>query len=146
MTNGIIPKNRLREFLPANLLEFDSLLNQVFSPGTLLAGKSFHTLAGLWEDDAAYHVELDVPGVTREGIEITLDKGVLSIVAERKQVESGESRKGWHEERVYGKVTRQFALPEAIDPESVTAELIDGVLRVTVAKSPAAQPKRIEIK
>ncbi|QEG33548.1 Hsp20/alpha crystallin family protein [Bythopirellula goksoeyrii] len=137
------PKNRLREFLPSNLSEFDSFLNQVLGPNGLRAGQ---TPAGLWEDDGSYHIELDVPGVTRENVEITLDKGTLSISAERKHEESEATRKGWREERFYGKVTRAFSLPDTIDSESVSAELTDGVLRVTIAKSPAAQPKKIDVK
>lgn len=145
MSSNIVmtPKNRLREFLPSNLAEFDSFLNQVLAPTGLRAG---HTPAGLWEDDSSYHIELDVPGVAREDVEITLDKGTLSISAERKHEESESNRKGWREERFYGKVTRAFSLPDTIDPESVAAEISDGVLHVTIAKSPAAQPKKIDIK
>lgn len=137
------PKNRLREFLPSNLSELDSFLNQVLGPNGLRAGQ---TSAGLWEDDSSYHIELDVPGVTREDVEITLDKGTLKIAALRKQDESESTRKSWREERFYGKVTRAFSLPDTIDTESVSAELTDGVLRVTIAKSPAAQPKKIDVK
>ena len=137
------PKNRLREFLPSNLAEFDSFLNQVLAPSGMRAG---HTPAGLWEDDGSYHIELDVPGVTREDVDITLDKGTLSISAERKHEESDASRKGWREERFYGKVTRAFSLPDTIDPESVSAEMVDGVLRVSIAKTPAAQPRKIDVK
>jgi HSP20 family protein len=49
------------------------------------------------------------------------------------------------DERRYGKVTRTVTLPESIDPESIAGKLTDGVLHVTVAKRPEAQPKRIEI-
>ena len=143
MTNSLSTKNRLREFLPANLAEFDSFLNQVLAPSGLRVG---HTPAGLWEDEGAYHIELDVPGVQRENIDITFDKGTLMIAAERKHDESESTRKGWREERFYGKVTRSFTLPETIDVESIAAEMNDGVLRVTVAKTPAAQPRKVEIK
>jgi HSP20 family protein len=143
MTNSLSTKNRLREFLPANLAEFDSFLNQVLAPSGLRVG---HTPAGLWEDEGAYHIELDVPGVQRENIDITFDKGTLMIAAERKHDESENTRKGWREERFYGKVTRSFTLPETIDVESIAAEMNDGVLRVTVAKTPAAQPRKVEIK
>ena len=143
MTNSVSTKNRLREFLPVNLAEFDSFLNQVLAPSGLRVG---HTPAGLWEDEGAYHIELDVPGVQRENIDITFDKGTLMIAAERKHDESENSRKSWREERFYGKVSRSFTLPETIDVESIAAEMNDGVLRVTVAKTPAAQPRKVEIK
>src|SRR5690606_35812622 len=106
-----------------------------------------HTPAGIWEDEGAYHIELDVPGVDREHVDITLDKGALTITAERKHGESeNDNRKGWREERFYGKVTRTFTLPDTIDADSVAAEMNNGVLHVSVAKSPAAQPRKIEIK
>lgn len=143
MTNGLTTKNRLRELLPANFVEFDSLLNQMFGPSGLRVG---HTPAGIWEDENAYHVELDVPGITRENVDVTLDKGTLTITVERKHQDSDNTRKGWREERYYGKVTRSFTLPDTIDTDSVSAELNDGVLHVSVAKSPAAQPRKIEIK
>jgi HSP20 family protein len=141
--NSLTTKNRLREFLPTNFAEFDSFLNQVLSPTSMRVG---HHPAGLWEDENAYHVELDVPGVTRENIDITFDKGTLTVSAERKHEDSEKTRKGWREERFYGKVTRSFTLPDTIDPESINAEMNDGVLRVSVAKSPAAQPRKVEIK
>ena len=140
---SLTPKNRLREMLPTNLADFDSFLNQVLSPTSLRVG---HSPAGLWEDESAYHIELDVPGVSRENVEVTLDKGTLTISTERKHEESGTNRKGWREERYYGKVTRSFTLPEEIDPDSVSAEMNDGVVRVSIAKSPASQPRKVEIK
>ena len=142
MTNCPTPKNRLRDFVPANLVDFDAFLNPVLSP----SHRTGHTNAGLWEDENAYHVELDVPGVQRENVDVTFDKGTLTVSAERKHEQSSEDRKGWREERFYGKVTRSFTLPDAIDVESIGAELTNGVLRVTVAKSPAAQPRKVEIK
>ncbi|MDZ4658561.1 MAG: Hsp20/alpha crystallin family protein [Bythopirellula sp.] len=142
MTNCPTPKNRLRDFVPANLADFDAFLNQVLSP----SHRTGHTSAGLWEDETAYHIELDVPGVQRENVDVTFDKGALTIATERKHDETTTDRKGWREERFYGKVTRLFTLPETIDVESIAAELTDGVLRVTVAKSPAAQPRKVEIK
>lgn len=143
MTNSLTTKNRLREFLPANFVEFDSLLNQVLGPSGLRVG---HTPAGIWEDENAYHVELDVPGIQRENVDVTLGKGTLTITVERKHGESDTTRKGWRDERYYGKVTRSFTLPETIDAESIAAEMNNGVLHVSVAKSPAAQPRKVEIK
>lgn len=98
----------------------------------------------MWEDAGAYHVELDVPGVTRENVDVTFEKGTLRITTER--IAPEEQRSGLVDERRYGKVTRTVTLPESIDPESIAAELTSGVLHVTVNKKPEAQPKRIEIK
>jgi len=142
--NTSIARNRLREFLPTQWGEFDSLLDQVFGPNGLRTSRALYAPASIWEDDGSYHVELDVPGVVRDNIELTFDKGALLITAERKRPE--QDRPGWHEGRAYGKVTRRLMLPESIDPDCIKAELNDGVLRVSVAKTPESQPKRIDVK
>ncbi len=137
-------RNRLRELIPGNWSgDFDSLVDQ-FLGGVGRGVQAFYVPASVWEDQGSYHVELDVPGVTRDHVELTYEKGTLRITTERPAPE--EPRTGLVDERRYGKVTRTVTLPESIDPESITAELTNGVLHVTVAKKPEAQPKRIEIK
>ncbi len=135
-------KNRLQDLVPGSWSEFDSLLNQVLVP-TARAVRGVRAPLSVWQTDDAYHVELDVPGVTKEDIELTFEKDTLNIVAERTKPE--HERKGLHEERVYGKVNRSLSLSEKVDPDSIAAELTNGVLHVTVAKIPEVQPKRIDI-
>jgi Hsp20/alpha crystallin family len=55
-------------------------------------------------------------------------------------------RTNWHNERGYGKVSRTVTLPETGDPETIEAELNNGVLHVTISKLPQAQPKRIDVR
>lgn len=143
MANAL-SRNRLRELIPSTWGgDFDALMEQFF--GTAGRGvQAFYVPASVWEDQGSYHVELDVPGVTRENVELTYEKGTLRITTERPAPE--EQRTGLVDERRYGKVTRTVTLPESIDPESIAAELTNGVLHVTVSKKPEAQPKRIEIK
>ena len=142
--SNTLTRNRVREFLPNNWGDVDTLLNQVFgSRGPDQVRGSF-ARASLWEDDSGYHLEIDLPGVRRDDVEITLDKGELTVAAERKGPEA--ERTGAIEERHFGRVERSVRLPETVDPDSVNATLTDGVLLVNVAKKPEAQPKRIEIK
>lgn len=142
--NNLQTRNRVREFLPNNWGDVDTLLNQFFGPRATGYQHSHFATAGLWEDDAGYHLEIDLPGVHRDDVEITFDKGTLRIAAERKAPE-GE-RNSLAEERVYGRVERTVRLPELVDAESIDANFAEGVLTVSVAKRPEAQPKRIEIK
>lgn len=142
MTNGI-SRNRLRDLLPGNWSDVDTVLEQLFGPSSGRGVQAFFVPASVWEQGDSYHIELDVPGVVRENVELTFEKGTLRITTERV---APEERTGMVDERRYGKVTRTVTLPESIDPESITAELTNGVLHVTVAKKPEAQPKRIEIK
>jgi HSP20 family protein len=135
-------RSRLREVFPGNWGDVDALVHQFFGQGPGV--QAFYVPSSVWEDEASYHVELDVPGVTRDSVELTFEKGTLRITTERTAPE--ETRTGLVDERRYGKVTRTVTLPETIDPESIVAELTNGVLHVTVSKKPEAQPKRIEIK
>ena len=75
-----------------------------------------------------------------------LRHGELRVGGERKQ-EHEEKRKNWHRvERRYGSFRRVIPLGRDVDPEKVDAEFKDDVLKVTVAKSEASRPKRIEIR
>jgi HSP20 family protein len=137
--------NRLRELMPGAWGgQFDNLVDQFFGPANARGIQAYFVPASVWEDNDSYHVEMDVPGVARESVDLTYEKGTLRITTERAAPD--EQRTGLVDERRYGKVTRSVTLPESIDPDSITAELTNGVLHVTVHKKPEAQPKRIEIK
>jgi HSP20 family protein len=105
--------------------------------------RAFAAPANLWEEDGQWRVEVELPGIKQEQIELTLEKNELKIVAERT---APEDRKYHHQERGYGKVERQIHLPETADPESIEAELRDGVLNLTFKKKPEAQPRKISVK
>jgi HSP20 family protein len=144
MANSLT-SNRLRELMPSAWGgQFENLVDQFFGPVSARGIQAYFVPASVWEDGNSYHVEMDVPGVTRENVELTYEKGTLRITTERSAPD--EQRSGLVDERRYGKVTRTVTLPESIDPDSITAELTSGVLHVTVSKKPEAQPKRIEIK
>jgi HSP20 family protein len=134
-------RNRLGRRLSAGLPEFETVLNQFFRPEGATA---WHAPVSIWEAENMFHVEADAPGVTKEDVEITFDKGTLQISLERKAPE-GE-RTNWHNERGYGKVSRSFSLPDTVDPNTITAELTNGVLHVTITKLPEAQPKKIDVR
>lgn len=134
-------RNRVGQLFPGTLPEFDSLLNQFFRAEQ---GGQWHAAASIWEAEGTIHVELDTPGVNKDDVALTFDKGTLQVALERKAPE-GE-RKYWHNERGYGKITRSVSLPDTVDPNSITAELTNGVLHVTVAKRPETQPTKIEVK
>jgi HSP20 family protein len=98
------------------------------------------------EDDQAYLVKADIPGVPPEDIEVTLDKGVLTIRGERKS-EKREERDNFHRiERYRGTFSRRLALPDAADADGVTADMKDGVLNLRIPKREKAVSHRIEIK
>ncbi|TWT95251.1 Spore protein SP21 [Botrimarina colliarenosi] len=140
------PTNRLNQLLPGSLAEVDSMLNHLFTgPVTSAVTRAAWTApASLWEADNRLHVELDVPGVAQDAVEVTVENGQLAIVVER--TPSAEPPTYLYNERRFGKVTRSLDLPDTVDPESVEAELKNGVLHVSIAKRPETQPRKIEVR
>jgi HSP20 family protein len=84
----------------------------------------------------------DMPGVRKDNVDITLDKGMLSVTGRTGPEESGTAV--YRETRV-GDYRREFTLPEDVDADRVTAEMNEGVLTVRIGKSEKAKPKKIAI-
>lgn len=101
--------------------------------------------ADIEETDDGYILRMDLAGVHKNDIHISLENNVLTVRGERKR-EEGEDRTYHFAERCYGKFYRSFVLPSTVDNDSVTAEYQDGVLTVHIKKKEEAKPKAIEIK
>ena len=96
------------------------------------------------ESDAGYLLTMDVPGVSRESIDITIDSGVLTVSGERK-VDHGEEAKVAINERWQGQFVRRFNLPDTVDEEQVAAKVENGVLALHIPKAAAAAPRKITV-
>lgn len=136
-----IQKNRLNRVVPGGFPELDNLFNHFFRPEEVA---TWRAPASIWEADNTFHIEVDAPGVSKDDVELTFDKGALQISLERKVPEG--NRTNWHNERGYGKLSRSVSLPETVDPNTISAELTNGVLHVTITKLPEAQPKKIDVR
>ena len=100
-------------------------------------------LADLSETDSTYLVEVEVPGLKRDDISIELVGNELVIHGEYQQSEKvGVLR---HRTRRLGQFEYRSTLPTDVDPDQVSADLANGVLTVTVPKTEAAKPRRIQI-
>ena len=99
------------------------------------------------EDNKEIVLEIELPGIKPEDVEVTAENGVLTIRGE-KQSRATESTEGrFHVvERSYGSFTRSFQLPNGVDERQIDAEFLDGVLAVHVPKAALAQARRIEIR
>ncbi len=100
-------------------------------------------LGDVSETDDAYIVRVELPGVNKDQVDVQLQGGELVITGEI-QEDSGKGCRHRSTRRV-GRFEFRASLPGDVNPEGVTAELSDGVLTVTVPKSEAAKPRKIEI-
>ncbi len=100
----------------------------------------------IFETEAGYQVEADLPGMTTEDLSIDLEDGLLTISGERKAPE-GQKEDCCHvNERVHGKFRRTFRLHNSIDTEKIDAGMKHGVLVINLPKMEQAKPRKIKIK
>lgn len=125
--------------------EIDSVFNRAWGPQG--NGGDWQTAAypvDIRETDEHLVVEAELPGFTREQIDVTLEQGVLTITAERKSEE--QPGQPHLRERQFTRVTRSFRLGQAVDEGKVNARLEHGVLTLTLPKREEVKPRRIEVK
>ncbi|MGM0587015.1 MAG: Hsp20/alpha crystallin family protein [Bacteroidota bacterium] len=125
---------------------FSDLLDDFFNEavGTQGRGK-FMPGMDVSETDDQYQISLEIPGMNKEDINISMEKGLLTISGEREMEKESEGKKYHRVERRYGKFSRSLQLPDNVDADSVKANYKDGILTISVAKSEEEVKKQIEI-
>ncbi len=100
------------------------------------------------EDDKAYKITAELPGMDPKDVEISLNGDMLVIKGEKKEESEKNEKNYYMSERSYGSFQRSFALPDKIDRDKIAADLAKGVLTVTLPKTADAQKpaKKIEVK
>ncbi len=155
--------------------EVDRLFEDAFGRAAA-APATWSPATDVREEAAAYRFELELPGVAPEQVEVTLEKGVLTIRGEKRaasrtaandaevrdgEIRDGEVREGetrsagavttdagkWHiVERVQGSFKRTFQLPQTVDEERITASFANGLLTVVVPKAELPKARKIEVR
>jgi HSP20 family protein len=98
------------------------------------------------EDEDNVVLTAEVPGMTKEDLDVTVDNGVLTLRGEKKE-ESEDKGKDYHRvERRYGRFERRIRLPQYVNAEAIGASYQDGILKLTMPKAEAAKTRSIQIK
>lgn len=98
------------------------------------------------EDDKAYVVHAEMPGVNKEDIHVNVEGNTVSIAAEvKKETEQKEGEKVIHSERYYGKVFRSFTLGQDVDEANAKAKFDNGVLELTLPKKASGAARRLSV-
>lgn len=98
------------------------------------------------EDDKAYNIRAEIPGVKKEDIHVDVEGSHVSLRAEVKQSkEEKKEEKVVYSECSYGMVSRDFELPSDVDPQGAKAQYKDGVLSLTLPKKAGAATRRISV-
>ena len=124
--------------------EIDRLFEDAFAGR---GGASWQPAVDIHETAKELRLDLELPGIREEDVEVEVENGVLSIrgqkSAERK--EEGEEGRYHLVERSYGTFFRSFQLPQGVDDQQINAAFDKGVLRITIPKAALPQPRRIQI-
>ena len=125
-------------------VEFDRLARRTFGAGhwtaTVRPAMPMDVIRG--KDEV--QLRFDLPGVDADSIDVTVDRGVLTVSAKRTE-ETSEGEKLITRERVTGSFTRRLSLGDTLDTDKIEAAFADGVLTVRLPLLPTAQPRKVEI-
>jgi HSP20 family protein len=120
--------------------DLDRLTTRVFDTATRSAGARLDA----YRDGDTFFIDIDLPGVDPAGIDITVDRKVLTVRAERKRVER-EGVKYVVAERPTGPVSRQVFLSETLDTDRLDARYDNGVLTLSIPVTEKAKPRKFEV-
>ena len=125
--------------------EMDRVFESTFGTFSLSPAplSRWNAAVDVYQDKDQFTVVVELPGLKKEEIEISLHDDTLAISGERKREEYSEQE--FRTERLYGKFQRSLTLPTAVDAEKVKAGYKDGLLQVVLPKAEEAKPKQIEV-
>jgi HSP20 family protein len=145
--NALIPTLKRHGLLGGPRRDFfDRFFEDFAMPSVFTEGSGFTPAFDVSETDNELIVKAELPGMDEKDIDISLSEGVLTVKGEKKH-EKEEKKEHYHTvERCYGTFSRTMRVPAHVDTDKVDATYKDGVLRITLPKSEASKPKKIDIK
>lgn len=125
---------------------FDRLLGDFWGAGHPMTQGMGGAPLDITELDESIRVSVEVPGIDPDGLEISLTGQVLTLAAEKRDEYEADANQRSYSERRYGSFRRSIELPCPVDADEVTAEHKNGVVTITMQKSEAARPRRIQVR
>jgi HSP20 family protein len=134
--------------------EFEDILNRYnrdLSPSIADNGKEllrktdWAPAVDITETNEEYLIKVELPGVNKEDVKVSVNDNVLAIQGERRIEEEEKDKKHHRIERFYGSFARSFHLPENTDENHIRADYRDGILTLHLIKTEKQQPKSVEI-
>lgn len=148
---NLIKWNRENALDPARDFErLQNEINKLFDLSYPDAGGLFdrhvNPAVDIIETPDDFKVMIDVPGVERKDLDISIARNVVTIKGEKHVEKKGDKAKRYRSDSWSGSFQRTLSLPETVDPDKVSAELKNGVLTISLAKREEVKPKQISVK
>lgn len=146
--------NRLMKYEPYNVLsDINRLFEKTFFTqsgysvdNSNLETSQWNPAVDMQETKENFMIKVDLPGIDKKNVTISMEKGVLSIQGERAEEKKEEDTNYYRIERVYGRFHRRFSLPQTANEENISAHMSNGVLEIVIPKKEIVRPKAIEIR
>ena len=127
------------------LRRMQSEMNRLFSGFSTATAREFPPI-NIWLGEDSVVVTAELPGVTREDVNLNLQEDVLTLAGRRQPSPEQENVNWQRRERTYGSFSRAVQLPFRVDPDKVQARFTDGVLEIELQRLEADRPRKIEIR
>jgi HSP20 family protein len=134
------------------LSRIQSRINELFDDNFARPHPYPRSAAAVWfppvdilESQDAYLIRAEIPGMKREDFELEVHDGTLTLSGERKPEELVDGVEHHRTERVMGKFTRSFHLPQTVRQDAIQANYREGILEIHVPKAEEAKPRQIAI-
>ena len=129
--------------------QMNHLFNDVFRPVVLgderLSIWSRYPTVDIYDNDESIVITAELPGIDKEDMVIDVKDGVLTLKGERSFDNEVKKEKYYCRERTFGKFERIFRLPADVNPEKISADYKDGILKINVPKPEGKKPKQIAV-
>jgi HSP20 family protein len=129
----------------------DRLFNEFM--GRSLREMEDDSVAGSWtpavnilERQDGIVIAADLPGLSAEDVEVTVDNGVLTLKGERNLEEVAQGETLHRVERSYGRFERSFSVPDSVDPKRIEARFVNGEMTITLPKREESKPRSVKVK
>lgn len=130
--------------------EINRMFNDFFRSGwgedSSLVPTAWSPATDIIEEGDAFVVKVELPGLSKQDVRITIENGTLTVRGEKKQEKESKTSSYHRVERSYGAFQRSFALPATVTAEKVDASFADGILTVKLPKADEARTKAVDVK
>lgn len=125
---------------------FSDVMDEFFNDAVTSRQKSFSPRINISEDEKRFTIDVEIPGMNKEDIDVNLKNRMLTISGERKFEKEKNGTQYHRVETYFGSFNRSFQLPDSVDEESIEATYTNGILNITIDKSEEKMKKQISIK
>jgi len=124
---------------------FDDVFRPVGRNDSRLSVRNCYPTVDIYDNDKNIIITAELPGIDKKDIVIDVKDGVLTLKGERSFDNEVKEKKYYRRERTFGKFERVFRLPADVDPEKISADYKDGILKIDIPKPEEQKPKQITV-